>query len=1098
MRNVVEYSLKQTVFINVVFVILIIAGAFSLFTTPLENMPNVDLAEIFIHTTYYGASADDVEKLVTQKIEDALDSLENVEYIQSRSYRNFSSVMVKLIDDTDYKDLFDEIRFRILNIKDELPVEVDEPTFLHIDTHEWLPAVVVNLTGDIPQRSLKLYAEELKSQLLSIGNVRNVEISGEYEKEFHVSIDPSKLRRYGITFNQVIQAIESAGTKIPTGRFKKGDYQFMLDAGKKLSSQEEVLNIVVRRDGVSNFIRVRDLVTSARLSHRDPSDIPSVNGENTLRLVVTKEDAGNAITVSSEVKNISAAFQESHKKDGLTVIFTNDSTIEINDTINVLGDNLILGMALVVVVLWLSLGFRNAMLTAVGIPFSFLCTLIIMKLSNVSLNTITLFSFVLVTGIIVDDAIIIMENVFRHIQMGKSKKDAVIDGTAEVMLPVFCSVLTTILAFIPMLIMSGTTGEFFSYIPKTVSFALFASLIEALFILPIHIYDWGPRSKTKKIITEDEDPFHHLRSGIFAPLWKIYFVIVRFLLNHKIFTFFMVAGLFLASLAIFLLSAFGIMPLIKVKFFTGNYFRYHVTLETSIETPIEQTDEIVRELSKFIMEMGPHRAESASGSAGFYEDQDYAIHNGNNYGQIVVTLPEKKIRDFPENPSNDPMLHLDYMRRKIKEYIEKKFPDEKIRPKIKLFEESDGPPAGKPVNIRITATTLEEAISASDRLLTYMRSTPELSDLVDLDDNRPDFHKIVKYQPIPEAAFEYGLLPGQVTAMVASCLNGYTAGKYRTVDEEIDLVVRLSRDYDAANIHKAGLADPLDVLNVPVIEHSASPIMLRDLVHITYDAEPNIRTRYKGRPTITITSDIRSGSQLSPPRVQNLIDRYFTRHKSDFFGVSLSYGGEFESTTKSYTSLSFAFAIALMGIYLVLASQFNDYYQPIIIITAVLFSLIGVIMGLFLTQTIFTVGSFMAIVGLAGISVNDSLLIIDFINRRIEWGRSLRDAVIEACAARMRPVLITTITTMLGLLPMAIGVPQKSISWAPMATAFVAGLASATILTLLIIPVEYEAFENSKIRFRRLSHKIRTFFGGRKSLKEEPEPNDSEKPPGKA
>lgn len=1071
MRPVVRFSIAQVVFINVVFVILTIAGAFSLFTIPVENMPNVDIGKVFIHTFWFGASAEDVEQLVTAEIEDALDGLENVEYVRSSSYRNFSSVLVKFNDDTDYKDLYDELRFRTLNIKDQLPPGADEPYFSYIDTHEWLPVIIANISGDIPQRSLKLMAEELKSELLAVPDVQSVKLSGEFVREFHVSINPGKLRKYGITFNQVIRAIESANTKIPTGRFEQENSEYMLDAGKRLSSQQEVLEVIIRKDGDGNFVRVRDIVTTARLSHRDPSSIPSVNGQDTLRLRVLKETRGNAVDISETVKKIGRAFEKTHEKEGIKIVFTNDSTLEINDSVKTLGGNLILGMTLVTILLWLTLGFRNAMLTAIGIPFAFLCSIIIMKIAGVSLNTISLFAFVLVTGIMVDDAVIIMENVFRHLQMGKSRKDAVIDGTSEVMLPVISSAATTVLAFLPMLIMTGSTGEFFAQIPKTVTYALIASLFEALFILPIHILDWGPKGVADKMVTDDQDPFHHLRSGPFAVIWKIYHWILQRLLNHKILTLTGISCLFIVSLAMLVLSATGIMPLIKVKFFPGNYFRYHLTITMPVGTTIDTTDRVVRDLSEFIMSMGQNQAQSASGDAGFFEDEDYQRYSGNNYGQIVVTMPDDKDKDFPENPENDPILHLEYIRAKLKEFVQEKYGKTPRKPLVKVFEESDGPPTGKPVNIRVTAISMDDALRTADILTAYMKEEPELNALTDLDDDRPDKQQTVKFIPKQALVFEHGLMPGDVTAMTASALNGYRAGKFRTVDEEIDLVVRLARKSDSANNGFAGLIEPSDILDLPVIEHSASPVLLRDIVDISYAKEPNVRTRYKGRPSITITSDIKPGAQLSPTRVKVLVDNYVKANQDNLYGASISFGGEFESTSRSYTSLTFAFFIAILGIYMVLSSQFNDYFQPFIIISAVPFALIGVVMGLFFSRTIFTIGSFMAIVGLAGVAVNDSLLLLDFMNVRMRKGRPLRDAVIEACAARMRPVIITTITTMLGLMPMAVGIPRKSISWAPMATAFVAGLSSATLLALLIIPVEYEASEKIKGYFRRRKSK---------------------------
>lgn len=1067
MKPVVRFIVSQAVFINVVFVILLVAGGFSVVNSPVENMPVVDIGEVYIHTLYYGASAEDVEQLVTIRLEEAIDGLEDVEFIQSSSYRNFSAIHVKFIDDSDYESLFDDLRLRILNIKNELPKEADDPSFLYANTHEWIPVIAVNLTGEIPRRSLKLYAEELKSRILEIPGVQTVRIEGEFEPEFHVSLDPEKLRKYGITFYEAVKAVESANTKIPTGRFRMGEKQFMLDAGKKPSSQRDVLSVVVRKDGDGNFIRVRDLVTNVRLHHRDPSLIHTVNGTDSLRLWVQKTESGNALTISGAVKKISTDYADSKKTEGIRVVFTLDSTYEINDSVKTLGGNLELGMTLVLIVLMITLGFRNALLAAVGIPFSFLCAILIMYLTGVSINTISLFSFVLVTGIIVDDAVIIVENVYRHMQLGKTHKQAVIDGTSEVMLPVISAALTTVFAFLPMLIMTGSTGEFFSYVPKTVTYALIASIIEALFILPIHILDWGPKKVKNKVPDETQDPFFHLRKGLFAPVWKVYHFILQRFLNHKILSLSGVTLLFLAAVFILVVSVTGKIPLIKVQFFPGNYFRYHVAVQMPIGTSLEKTDALIRQLSEYIMSFGTQQAQSAAGSAGFYEDIDYRRYMGDHYGQIVITLPEDKDRNFPENPDNDPMQHLAFIRSKLDEFVKNRYPDAKTRPIVHVFKENDGPPTGKPVSIRVTALKMENAVGAADMILDFMKTQPELSPLIELKDDRPDLQKIVQYTPKMEAVYEYGLDPAMVVAVVAGALNGWYAGQYRSFDEEVDLLVRMARTDDQVNMEKRGIADPTDILNIPVIEHSSSPVRLRDLVDIEYTTEPHVINRYKAKPCVTISSDIKSGSNLSSPRVQKLVSDFFDENQSGFQGVSLSFAGEFEATGRSYKSLTIAFFIAVMAIYMVLASQFNSYIQPLIIITAVPFALIGVVMGLFFSQTTFTIGSFMAIVGLAGIAVNNSLLLIDFMNKRKDDGKPVRDAVIEACAARMRPVLITTVTTMLGLLPMAIGIPRKSISWAPMATAFVAGLTSATILALLLIPVEYEFFEQMKTRTQK-------------------------------
>ncbi|MCI4625806.1 MAG: efflux RND transporter permease subunit [Candidatus Magnetoovum sp. WYHC-5] len=1064
MKPLIKFTISHTVLLNIVYVLLIISGVFCLLTTPVENMPPVDLAKVFINTVYFGASADDVESLVTEKIENALDGIENIEFVKSTSRRNTSSVEVKFIDDTDYRTLYNEVRFKILNIKSDLPLEVDEPDFNYLDTQSWVPVIVVNLVGDVSNMTLKLLADELKSDIININNVKEVEISGEYKKEFHVSLDPEKLRRYGITFDQAANSIKSANTKIPTGRFKEQSTEFMLDTGKRFAAQEDILNTIVRLDGDGNFIRVRDISTIARLSYRAPELISSVNGQSTIKLIVKKENSGNSIDIAREVKETSKRFEEIHKKDGISLIFTNDSTIEINDSIDTLTGDLIMGTILVTMSLWVTMGFTNAILASIGVPFAYLAAIIFIKFTGNSINTISLFSFVLVSGILVDDAIVVIENVYRHMQMGKNKQDAVIDGVSEVFSPVISAILTNILAFIPMLLMSGTTGEFFSIIPMAVSYTLIASLFETLFALPIHILDFAPMSIKKNANPDTEA---HLKSGFFAILWKVYSVLLNFTLKRQWLTLSSIFLIFIISITILVLSISGMVPLIKMEFFPGSYFRYHVPIEMPTGTSTEETDSVVRDISRFIMSFGAKQAQAASGISGMYDTEDYVIRFAHHYGQIVVTLPEEKDVEFPENPTNNYDLHLDFIRKKLNEYIGAHYKN-KLKPKVRVFAEKTGPPAGKPVNIRLTGQTVEDVTVAADAIKEFLYKEKELSDLIEIEDDRANIQRVIKFTTKEEKAHEYNLPPSYVNSVVASMLNGQPAGKYRVFDEEVELLVRIARKDDNGNHTGIGISSPSEILDIPIIEHSQSPVYLREVVNVKYVNEPDSRNHYMGKPAISITADIKAGSLLSPSRVQVLVKNHFETIKEQFHGVTVNFAGEFESTSRAYTSLTFAFLISILGIYMVLAGQFRDYFQPLIILSSVAFALIGVVMGMFITQSVFTIGSFMAIVGLAGVAVNDSIIIIDFMNTQKSNGIPLRETIIYVCKTRMRPIFLTSVTTILGLLPMAIGIPTKSISWSPMATAFVTGLFSSTTLTFLIVPVEYEILE----RFRQMRKKI--------------------------
>jgi len=1080
MRPLIRYSLKQTVFMNLVFVILIVAGAASIFRMPVENMPPVDIGKVFVGTIYYGASAEDVENMVTSKLEEAIDGLENVEYIQSKSFRNYSSLEVKFIDDSDYEALYDDLRFRVLNIQKDLPLEADEPAFFYINTQFWMPVIIINIAGDVPNRTLALLAEELKRNVLGVEGVKEVNLRGEYVKEFHVSLDPEKLRRFGISFEQAARAVESANVKIPTGRFRAGDSGYMLDAGERLSRQEDVLDVVVRSDGDGTFIRVRDLVVSARMSHRDPSVISTVDGMDALSLIITKEKLANAIDIVKAVRSLSEDFEKAHVRDGIIVKLTNDSTIEIEDSVSTLGWNLIIGMTLVTCVLWLTLGFRNAMLAAIGIPFSFLCTVLFLKLSGQSINTISLFSFVLISGIIVDDAIVILENVFRHLQMGKQMREAVIDGAGEVALPVTSSAITTILAFLPLLIMTGSTGDFFSVIPVTVSFALFASLIEALLILPVHIFDWGPRTVETGGTDDagDRELARHLSEGMFAPVWGAYFKVLSKLLDNRRMAMAGLGAAFVAAVLIFALSISGVLPLMKVQFFPGSYFRYHLAMKLPPGTSIEMTDAVVRDLSKYVSSFGEGEALAVRGDAGFFEAENYVWHRGQHYGQLVVTLPEERNRDFPDNPGNDPYVYLDLVRDRLADYVSQNYSaGDRPVPKLEVFAENTGPPTGEPVNIRVMGDSRELVSEAAEDILAYLKGEPEFADLRELAANRAERQRVVKYVPDFEAAYERGLSPASVTALVAGALNGRRAGKFKAGDEEVDLLVRLARFDDEGNSAGVGISRPSDVLDVPAVEHSVVPVYLRDLVKMRYLTEPSVRNRYNGKPALTITAGISTGSSLTPSRVTNLVKKYSQGITGRYPGVTVAFGGEFDTTKRTYESLGIALIIAILCIYMVLATQFKDYLHPLIIISAIVFAFVGVVFGVFLTRSIFTIGSAMAVVGLAGVAVNDSLILIDFINVRRRAGMERREAIIRAASTRMRPVLITTFTTIFGLLPMAIGIPYKSIAWSPMATAFVTGLCSATTLALLMIPVEYEIAEGLRERSKRVAGKIRDSYG---------------------
>lgn len=611
MKSLVRFTLAQTVLVNLLFIILMVAGAFALFSMPVERYPNVRLGKVFINTIYPGASPEEVEALVTREIEDALDDLQNVEFVRSSSYRQRSSVVVKFLDDTDYQRGYDDLRLKVLGIMDELPPEVDPPVFNDLDVNDWLPAVSVNLVGDRSNRALTLMAKQMKVALRQIPGVKEVKLQGELTREFHVMLDPAKLSRHGITFNQAANALGNAGVSIPAGDFTTPGGEFVIKADERFRSRAQVLDTIVRTDADGSFVRLRDLASHARLDYRDAYVLSTVNGQDCVNLSVIKTRQGNAMSIVRDVEEVVKSFEPIMAREGVSLVLTQDSTVKIADAMRTMGWNLLVGVLLVCAVIAYFMGFRNAMITTVGIPFSFLLTMFFMWITGNSLNEITLFCFVLVSGIIVDDAIVVVENIYRRYQEGEPLESAVVNGTSEVFWPVISATSTTVAAFLPMLIMTGSTGEFFALIPKAVSFALAASVVECLLILPLHFKDWGPK-KLKAHIDEGSLDF----SGEGRVMGVLRVGVNRMLgwgLRHRWLTLGLTGCLFLSALSIAVISASGVAQLIKVKFFPDDYSLYYVQVEAPITAPIEQTNRIIKRISQNIMEQGPGMAAARRG-----------------------------------------------------------------------------------------------------------------------------------------------------------------------------------------------------------------------------------------------------------------------------------------------------------------------------------------------------------------------------------------------------------------------------------------------------------------------------------------------------
>lgn len=1050
MQRLVSFSLAQKVIFNLLFVLLMAVGVFVMLKSPVERYPNIDFGKAYINTYYPGASPRDVETLITKKIEDAIENLENLDYVRSTSYRERSSILVKFVDDTDYQRSYDEMRLKVQAVLDELPPEADPPRFTYIDVNLWQATLSISLYGDRDNRALSLMGDELKTALRQLKGIKEVRLQGEYTREFHILLDPRLLTRFGVTFDQVATAIRNANVSIPAGDYTTEGGEFIIKVDERFHNRQEALETIIRRDGDGAFVRLGDLTSDAFLSHRDPFAMTSVNGDDCVTLQIIKTPEANALNIVRDAKKVISSYEQTFAREKVKILLTHDSTVKINDAMRVLGSNLLLGTFLVSILIWYFMGLRNAALTTVGIPFAFLVTMIILYLTGNSINEISLFAFVLVSGIIVDDAIVVVENIYRHSQMGKPLKTAIIEGTGEVFLPVVSATMTTCAAFLPMLIMTGSTGEFFAIIPKAVSFALLASLFECLFILPIHYLDYGPRRNHPATLTPARQ---EQENAVMIFCRRIFDRLLRLSLGHRVTTMLLLLITFVLAMIIAIGSFSGKLNLIKVEFFPDDYSLYYIEVDGPVGAPIEKTATVLKEISRSIAKDGPGMAQSAAAAAGFYINDDYQPIWGNHLGHVAVNLPARKARKFGDYPKNNVVAHLDAIRLRLAAEMADSGYSLRIRP------EKDGPPEGKNVNIRILGADINAVEKLAADIQNYLKTDPVLrAELTDLENNQGQASRVFRYRIKAERAAEYGLSKTQAAYLAATVVNGRNLGPFRLSDEDIDIKLK---------VDPARLQSLEDSLAMVLLEHPSGPVRLGDICAIETYLEPGYLNRFQGQRAITLTANLRTGSTLSAATVVNLVSNYYATIRDRFPGATLNFAGEFESTRNSFVSLTYAFAIAIMLIYLILATQFQSYVHPLAILLAVVFSLIGITFGTMLSRTLFTINSFIAIVGVTGVVVNDSLVLIEFINKRYRAGLSRREAIMEATHIRLRPILLTTLTTTLGLLPMAVGFPEYSIVWGTMAMTFVTGLCTATFLTVFVVPVQWDLIEGAKERWQK-------------------------------
>ena len=1094
-------AIKNKTTIYIVTALLILFGIYSYQQMPRELYPEIVVPTIIVQTSYPGNSPIDIENFITIPIEKELKGMEGVKDVSSASYQDFSMIIVEFNTDVPIKTALQDTKDRVDKANSELPDDLlTDPVVEDLDFAEF-PIINVNLSGDFSMIELKKYAEDLKDEFEGLNEISEATIQGIDEREIQINIDPYKLEASGMSFSDIALTIQLENLTMGAGEFTANETRRIIRTEADYTSIEQIRNTIIKlNEGKPVYIRdIAEVVDG----YKDKSSISRLDDKPVVSLSITKKSGQNILDATEKIRTIISDQQASGAlPQNLDVIITDDNSYYIENQIANLENSIIMGMILVIFILFLFLGFRNALFSGVSIPMSMFLSFVILHQMGISLNMMVLFSLILALGMLVDNSIVVVENVFRLYSNGYSLIDATKRGVSEIAFPIISSTLTTLAAFTPLLFWDGIMGKFMGILPQTLIIVLASSLFVALILTPpfitsfMRIDDINEKANIKKtlknagILILISIPFYALRVFWFANILALIAIIMllnllafraiarwfqnrflvwlenayekqlRFALKGK-----MVLVYFFGTIAVLIgsLTYYAINDPEVVLFPDIDPQTVYVTMELPLGTSIDKTDEVSLQVESKIKEilqpyMGVVKSITTnvgSGKAGMFENS-----TSPNKSLTTISFVEYVLRDGV-NTADIMKIIVDNL-------------DNITGAQIFVEQDESGPPVGSPINIEVAGDDFEQLVNITDDLISILeddriQGIEGLS--IDIDVNQPEM--LVKIDR--EKARLYQLSTSAVAMALRNSLYGNKVGTYKEGEDEYDIYARLEKKY----------RNDVSALMNQKLMTEGHKVPIASVASFEYSTTYDKISRINNQRVVTISSNILSGYNATDinDRIKQVLANYDLPK-----GYRIDYTGEQEEQAESMAFLVSALLIALALITIILVAQFNSFIRPLIIMTTVLFSTIGVFLGLaFFNMEFVVIMTGVGIISLAGIVVNNGIVLIDYIDqlrerRREDLGLSEKaflsvsdevDCLVKAGKTRLRPVLLTAVTTVLGLFPLAIGLnfdflslfthfdPQVSIGgetvafWGPMSWTVIYGLTFATFLTLVISPVMY-------------------------------------------
>jgi multidrug efflux pump len=1012
-------ALKRQVTVLALLFFIVVAGLYCYLTLPRESFPDITIPYVFVTTEYEGVSPEDMEKLITIPIERKLKGVSDVEEIRSTSAEGISTVAVKFLPGIEIDDALQKVRDKVDQAKQDLPAELpDDPVIQEVNFSD-IPVIRVVLSGPFSLRRLQNFAEEFEDRIESIPGVLDARITGGLEREIHVEFDLDRVGAYNVPFSSLINAVTKSNVNMPGGSMDIGDAKYLVRVPEDFKHPSEIFSIVAFvRDGRPVYLRDLAFIHD---SFKDPLTRSRLNGETSVTLAVQKRSGENILRVTDEVKKVVDEMRLI-MPPALRIDLTSDMSNDVRLMVADLENNILSGLILVLVVIFLFIGGQSAVFVALAIPYSMFITFMLLTGAGETLNMVVLFSLILALGMLVDNAIVIVENIYRHMQQGKSRREAAEIGADQVAWPVITSTLTTLGAFVPMLFWPGIMGEFMGFLPRTLIMALTASLFVALVINPVLSARY---QRAKTLVPEKAKPVKE------TFLKRVYQRLLVWAIHHRLIV--VAVSLLLLVLSVGSFALFGK----GTEFFPETEpRRAYVHIKAPEGTNLDASDRLVAQVERIVSGYDDIRyVISSVGSVG--GDPFSQGGTGTHINRVALDFKDFHDRSKPSSEI-------------IKEIRSKVLANVKGA-EVQVEKEQEGPPTGPPVSIEITG---QDILLLGDLAAKVRSRIADVPGLVDLKDNFVKGKPEIQVRIDKEKAALMNLDAYTIAYTVKAAVNGVKVGVYREGKEEYDILARLP-EKDRGSLES--------LRRITISGPQGEPVPLTSVAEATVESGVGAIMRLDQKRVVTVTGDV------SGRLANDVIRDIDSRLRQDFEwprGYAYQFTGEQEEQEKAKDFLSKAFVAAIFLILLVLMTQFNSFTTPFIIIASVVLSLIGVFLGLLVTGTAFgVIMTGIGVISLAGVVVNNAIVLISYYRQLMDGGMPSQDALVRAGMVRFRPVMLTAITTILGLLPMATGISfdfrklvwdiggESSQWWGPMAVAVIFGLGVATVLTLVVVPV---------------------------------------------